>query len=143
MAFRNIDDMAGIQPELREYLSLTQKAMSGDLTMVIEPTAVVVVPTAAIWTRDVKISIQTAAGEIHSWLNAAFATTASIADTSTAGTASIVSTTLTLIDGEAIITVSGDAAAWLNSETDTLTIGNIVAAGISITGGTSVETFTT
>lgn len=143
MAVRNIEDMPGIQPELREYLTLQQKALSGDLTMVIDPETVAPVPTAAAWTRSVKVSIQTAAGEVHNWLNKAYATTVSIGDTSTAGTASIAGTTLTLVDGEATIVVSGDAADWLNTETDTLTIGNIVAAGISVTGGTSVETFTT
>jgi len=138
-----LSDLVGIQPELREYLKLKDKALSGDIVMVIDPETVTPAPTAAAWTRNVKISLQTAAGEIHTWLNKAYATTASIANTSSAGTASIASTTLTLVNGEATIVVSGDAEAWLNSETDTLTIGDIVAGGITVTGGTSVETFTT
>jgi hypothetical protein len=85
----------------------------------------------------------TAAGEVHTWLNQSYTTTLSIADTSTAGTASIVSTTLTLVNGQADIVVSGDAADWLNTETDTLTVGNITVMGYTVTGGTSVETFTT
>lgn len=140
---RSIKDMPGIQPELREHLETMEKAMSGDIVMVIDPETVAPAPTSAAWTRNVKISIETAAGEKHGWLNAAYTTTLSIADTSTAGTASITSTTLTIVDGEAIVVVSGDAADWLNTETDTLTVANITVLGVTVTGGTSVETFTT
>jgi len=37
--------------------------------------------------------------------------------------------------------VSGDGVAWLNAETDTLTVSNITVMGYTITGGASVETF--
>lgn len=139
---RSIEDMAGVQPELREYLASVESALAGDIVMVIEPETVAPAPTAAAWTRNVKISIQNAAGDVHGWLNKAYTTTLSIADTSTAGTASIVSTTLTIVDGEAVVVVSGDAEAWLDTETDTLTVGNITVLGVTVTGGTSVETFT-
>jgi len=122
---------------------LVKEAMTGDMVMVISPATVAPVPTAAAWTRNVSVSIQNAAGEVHTWIDEAYTTTASIADTSTAGTASIASTTLTLVEGQATIVVSGDAAAWLNAETDTLTIGNLTIMGNTVTGGTSVETFTT
>lgn len=125
-----------------QEINLMEKAMSGDLVMTISPATVAPVPTAAAWTRDVYISVATAAGELHTWLNDSYATTASIADTSTAGTATIASTTLTLVNGQATITVSGDAADWLDTETDTLTIANITVLGYTVTGGTSVETFT-
>jgi len=128
---------------LREYLSVMEKALAGDIVMVIDPETVAPVPTSAAWTRNVLVSIQTASGEVHDWLNKAYATTASIGDTSTAGTASIAATTLTIVDGEAVIVVSGDAEDWLNTETDTLTIANITVLGVTVTGGTSVETFTT
>ena len=139
---RNIDTMEGIAPQLRDYLALIQKALNGDIVMSISPATVAPAPTSAAWTRNVVVEIQTAAGEVHTWVNTAVATTVSIADTSTAGTASIVSTTLTLVSGRAVIVVSGDAADWLDTETDTLTIGNITLGGVTVTGGTSVETFT-
>jgi hypothetical protein len=88
------------------------------------------------------VSIENAAGDVHTWLTQDYTTTASIADTSTAGTASIASTTLSISEGVATITVSGDAADWLDTETDTLTIGNITVMGYTVSGGTSVETFT-
>jgi hypothetical protein len=140
---RSIEDMPGIQPELRKYLASIESALAGDIVMVIEPETVAPAPTSAAWTRNVKISIQNAAGAVHGWLNASYTTTLSIADTSTAGTASITSTTLTIVDGEAVVVVSGDAQDWLNTETDTLTVANITVLGVTVTGGTSVETFTT
>lgn len=132
----------GINLTNNQELTLIEKAMSGDMTMTITPTTVAPEPTAAAWTRNVLIEIETAAGELHTWLNKATATILSIADTSTAGTASIVSTTLTLVNGQANIVVSGDAAAWLDTETDTLTVANLTILGYTVTGGTSVETFT-
>jgi hypothetical protein len=140
---RSIEDMPGIQPELRKYLASIESALAGDIVMVIEPETVAPTPTSEAWTRNVKISIQNTAGAVHGWLNAAYTTTLSIADTSTAGTASIVSTTLTIVDGEAVVVVSGDAQDWLDTETDTLTVANITVLGVTVTGGTSVETFTT
>lgn len=126
-----------------QQIDLMNKAMSGDMAMTITPTTVAPAPTSAAWTRNVLIEIKTAAGELHGWLNDTYATTLSIADTSTAGTASITSTTLTLVNGQANVVVSGDAQDWLNTETDTLTVANITVLGYTVTGGTSVETFTT
>ena len=142
MAVREIEQMEGVKPQLRDYLKLQEKAMVGDIAMSISPATVAPEPTSAAWTRNVVIKIVTAAGEIHTWVNTAIATTLSIADTSTAGTASIASTTLTLVNGQATVVVSGDEADWLDTETDTLTVGNITLAGVTVTGGTSVETFT-
>lgn len=139
----SIDNKSGIQPAVRDELKLRDKALSGDIVMVIDPETVAPLPTSEAWTRNVTISIETASGEVHDWLNQSYATTLSIADTSTAGTATIASTTLTLVNGKATVVVSGDAADWLNTETDTLTVGNITVLGYTVTGGTSVETFTT
>jgi hypothetical protein len=123
-------------------LGVVWAAMAGDMTMVIAPETAAPAPTSAAWTRDVRISIKDSAGNVHKWLTADYTTTLSIADTSTAGTASIASTTLSLFEGEAVVTVSGDAADWLDTETDTLTVGNLTIMGYTVTGGTSVETFT-
>jgi hypothetical protein len=121
---------------------LRAAAMSGDIVMSITPATAAPAPTSAAWTRDVVVSIENAAGDVHTWLTQDYTTTVSIADTSTAGTASIASTTLSISEGVATITVSGDAADWLDTETDTLTIGNITVMGYTVSGGTSVETFT-
>jgi hypothetical protein len=122
---------------------LMQEAMQGDIVFSITPATVAPAPTSAAWSRNVSVQVQNAAGEVHTWLSGSYTTTLSIADTSTAGTASIDSTTLVLANGVATVVVSGDAADWLNTETDTLTVGNITVMGYTVTGGTSVETFTT
>lgn len=132
----------GINLTNNEELTLIEKAMSGDMVIVITPETVAPEPTAAAWTRNVLIEVETAAGELHMWLNKATTSILSIANTSTAGTASIVSTTLTLVNGQANIVVSGDAQDWLDTETDTLTVANMTILGYTVTGGTSVETFT-
>ena len=132
-----------VQPQLREEISLRDKAMSGDIVFAITPATVAPAPTSAAWTRDVVVEVQDASGNVHTWINQDYAAALAIADTSTAGTASITSTTLSLVNGRAVVTVSGDGVAWLNAETDTLTVSNITVMGYTITGGASVETFTT
>ena len=131
-----------VQPQLRDEIELRDKALSGDMVFSITPATIVTAPTSALWTRDIVIEVQDAAGNLHTWLDQAYTTKLVIANTSTAGTATIASTTLTLEQGRAVITVSGDALAWLATETDTLTVADITVMGYTITGGTSVETFT-
>ena len=121
---------------------LMAEGMAGDLAMVISPTTIAPAPTSSAWTRTVSIQITNTSGEVMTWLNDVYATTLSVGNTSTAGTASIASTTLTIVNGVADVVVSGDAQDWLDTETDTLTIANITIMGYTVTGGTSVETFT-
>lgn len=123
--------------------ALIAKAMAGDMVLVATPATVTPVPISAAWTRDVVVTLETAAGEVHEWFDKAITTGVSIADTSTAGTATIPSTTLTFADGTVTVTVSGDAQDWLNTETDTLTVAELVVLGYTLTAKTSVETFTT
>lgn len=137
-----IDTQLGVDPKLRRSLALRDQAAQGDITMSISPATVAPAPTTSAWTRTVTISFVNAAGEVHDWINETYANTLSIADAG-GGTASIASTTLTIRNGKAVVVVSGTAATWANSETDTLTVGNVVIAGNTVTGGTSVETFTT
>ena len=132
-----------IQPQLRDEISLRDKAMAGDIVFVITPATVASVPTSAAWTRDVVVEVQDVSGDAHTWLNGDYAASLTVADTSTAGTASITSTTLSIVNGRAVVTVSGDAVAWLNAESDTLTVSAITVMGYAVTGGTSVESFTT
>ena len=118
-------------------------AFSGDLVFVVSPATATPAPRSTAWTRTVYISLQNAAGEVHTWFNKAIATGVSIGDTSTAGAASIPSTTLTFVEGRASVVVSGDAQAWLNAETDTLTIAQATILGYTVAAKTSVETFIT
>ena len=140
MAVQNKQE--GISPVVKDNFLLRDLAMAGDMVIVIDPETVDRTITSAAWDRDVKISVQTAAGAVHTWLDGAFTTILSVGDTG-GGTATIVSTTMTLVEGEVIVVVSGDAATWANTETDTLTVANTDIMGYTVTGGTSVETFNT
>jgi len=136
-----ITSKTGIAPRVRKEFEVRDAALSGDIVMAITPATVNTAATSAAWTRNVLIEINDSSGNLHDWLTADYATTLSIADTSTAGTASIVSTTMSIVNGKAVVVVSGDAQDWLATETDTLTVANITVLGVTVTGGTSVETF--
>jgi hypothetical protein len=131
----------GFSPELRQEINLRDKAMSGDIVWVVSPATVTTDARATAWTRTVIIELQTSAGEVHTWFNKSITSGVSIADTSTAGTATIASTTLVIKNGRATVTVSGDAAAWLATETDTLTVAQATILGYTVASKTSVETF--
>ena len=136
---RNILDILGVQPELREYLAVQEKALSGDIVMVIDPETDGTAATLTAFTRTVDISIETSAGEVHEWANASFATSLTIAsDTVGTGAATIESTTLSIVNGKASIVISA-TGAWAESDTNTLTVSNIILGGVTVTGGTSVD----
>lgn len=124
------------------FESRIKEAMAGDMVLAISPATVNKAATAAAWTRTVTVTLKNANGDVHTWYNKAVASGCSIADTSTAGTASVPNTTLTFVNGVATKVVSGDAAEWVKDETDTLTIANETIMGYTVNGGTSVQTFT-
>ena len=120
--------------------ALMAKAMSGDLVFVISP-ATKSTAHASAASRTVTVTLKDAAGDTHTWFNAAITTGVSIAKTSSAGTATIASTTLTFVAGVAsvVITIGG---TWAGADHDDLTIANATILGYTVAGGTSVETFT-
>jgi len=135
MPRRNVTEVTA-----NEQTNLMAKAMAGDIVLSILPATVDRVSTDEAWSREVSIVAKTAAGEIHYWLDKAFATSLAASTDSVAGTASVDSATLTLVKGQATVTVSGDAEAWLEDETNTLTVSDLTIMGYTVTGGTSVET---
>jgi len=123
---------------------MLQGALQGDILFVVTPAVLTSAPTALAWTRNVSVTVENAAGEVHEWFEEAIVTGVSVGDTSTAGTASIDSTTLTFVNGKANVVVSGDAAAWLNAETVTVTVPQYTGfASETLTVKTSVDTYTT
>ena len=123
---------------------LLNEALNGDILFVVDPVTVAPSPlTATGFTRTVLITVENAAGELHNWFQEAIASGVSVGDTSTAGTATIPSTTLTFVDGKASVVVTGDAQDWDDAETDTLTVEEYTGfAGQTLAEKTSVETFT-
>lgn len=131
---------SGLPPALRDEQNLRDKAMAGDLVFVCTPATVDRKAASTAWSRTVVVELKTAAGEVHTWFNKAIATGVSIADTSTAGTATIPSTTLTFVNGRASVVVSSVAAAWVAEETNTLTVAQATILGYTVASKTSVET---
>jgi len=105
------------------------EAMLGDIQWSISPSTLSTSPTSEAWTRKVLVKAVNSDGETHKWVNTAISSGVSIADTSSAGTASITSTTLTLSEGVAVVTVSGDAEDWLG--------GTAQEKAITVTGAPS------
>ena len=135
---RRIASMGGIQPELRAYLGNIEEALNGDVVMDISPETVGSATDVA--TRTVTVTIQNAAGDTLEWVNSAFTSTVSKADDTVGdGSSAIDSTTLTLANGVGTVTVTY-SDTWAADDTQTVTIGNIVLAGVTVTGGTSVDT---
>lgn len=134
----NINKIIGIQPAVRKQFELRDKALAGDMVWVVTPVTVSTTPLATSWTRTARVELQTAAGELHGWFSKTIATGNSIANTSSAGTATIPSTTLTIKDGSANVVISGDAQAWLGGTAQVETI--TCTAGES--GGTGDVTMT-
>lgn len=133
--------LAALQAGYRaDTVPTMEAAMAGDMVLTITPATVNRAATAAAWTRTVTIQLETAAGEVHTWYNADLAV--AIATTSVAGTASITDATPPMVAGVCQVVVSGDAAAWLAVETDTLTLSDQTIMGNVVAGGTSVQTFT-
>jgi len=132
---KSITDLMAVQPQLRDYLDQLEKLISGSagLKWVLTPATVSTAPLATAWTRTVNIELQDSNGIIQEWFTKDITTGVSIADTSSAGTASIVSTTLSVVKGKASVVVSGDAQDWLGGiaqvETITCTAGESTGAG--------------
>lgn len=126
------------------------KALSGDIALKCTPATATPAPTAAAWTQAVVVSLETADGERHKWYSGPV--TLAIADTSSSGTATIspAAGASYMTDGALTVTISGNAAAWLNSETVTLTAsiaaqhtGDTAILGYVVANKTCVLTFTT
>lgn len=116
-----------------EKITLRDSAFSGDIIWALSPSALSTEETSEAWTREVLVSLENSDGEVHDWFTKDITTGVSIAYTSLAGTASIESTTLSIVNGIATIEVSGDAEAWLGGtsqvETITCTAGESTGAG--------------
>jgi hypothetical protein len=113
--------LAGLGNNGYNAFQTLMKALSGDFVLKVTPATATPAPTAAAWTQAAVVTLETADGEVHEWYNGPV--TLAIADTSTAGTASITPAAgaHNMTNGQLAVTIAGDAAAWLATETVTLT----------------------
>ena len=120
--------------------ALQGAAMSGNMVFVATP-ATLSTAHAAAATRTVTISLKNAAGDVHTWFNKAITAGVAIAKSSVAGTATIVSTTLTFVNGVASVVIT-EGGTWAGTDTNTLTVAAAVILGYTVASVTSVETMT-
>lgn len=122
--------------------ALMATAIAGDMKLTISPAITTHAHGSAGWTREVTICLRNAADAVHTWFNGTIPTKVSVADTAGTGTATINSTSLIFTAGVSRTTVTIDAVAWADNETNTVTLATTTIMGQALTGGTSVETIT-
>lgn len=120
--------------------------MQGDFVLSVSPATLTPAPTSAAWSQDITIKLVTSNGDLHEWYSGPIKL--GIADTSTLGTASIdpAGTTPNMVNGEYTVAIKGDAKAWANGETVTLTVSDPDTTGFggwTAEDATCVMTFTT
>lgn len=141
-----MENLHGLPPKLRDAIKLRDKAMSGDLVLIVTPATTgssaaavnaAIGGAAAKFTRNVVVQLKTAAGELATWFNGTFAIAGS--QTSVGGTAETSAATVTLVDGRGTCTLEY-TGAWLAGETATVTVTGGTKLGYAVTDKTSVDT---
>ena len=138
----NINERTGIAPAIRDEFEKIHSAMSGDLEFSISPATATQEPTTDAWERDVTIKLVDSGGAVQGWYSGTLA--CAIADSSTDGTAALDTgdSAPAMVNGVAEVTVKG-SGAWIDNDTDTMTLSNKTILGYTVTGGTSVQTTST
>lgn len=131
---RTLDYLSGLPRRDVELWKAQAEYNADSVVVVVDRANVTPAPTSAIWSYVVPFHL---AGSVSGYTIPYTGTIgAGIADTSSAGTAAIDDATPAVVMGKGQVTVSGDAAAWLNSETATLTL-----TYTNLRGGTTTDTF--
>ena len=124
----------GLQPRDRELWTAQAEYNADRVLVVIDRPNIAPAPTAAAWSYSVPFHL---VGE-KTGLVLPYSGIVGVAasDTSSAGTASVPAATVEVVMGSGVATLNGDAQAWLNTETATLTI-----TYTNLRGGTDTDAF--
>lgn len=129
-----MDNFTKFQYDLQRFMEGVGDLLADDVSVVVMPANVTPAPTSSAWSYTVPFEIRSArTGELLP-INGTIG--AAAGDTSTAGTASVSSATPTVFMGRGTVDLEGDAQAWLNSETATLTL-----TYTNLRGGTDTDQF--
>lgn len=132
-----------------EYMRQVEKALSGDIVLVLTPAtpgssaaavAAAIAGASGKFVRTVKFELKDAAGNIHAWFNGTF--TISIAETTAGdGVAAIAgsATTVALTEGVGSIDIEY-TGTWAAADTSTLTTTQRDVVGVTIAAKTSKDT---
>lgn len=143
------NDHTYVGKDFFEYLRQMEKALSGDIALVLTPAtpgssaakvAAAIAGTAKKFVRTVKLELKDAAGNIHTWFNGDIDLT--IAEvTAGDGVAAIAesATKVSLVEGVGSIDIEY-TGTWAAADTSTLTTTQRDIAGVTIAAKTSKDT---
>ena len=122
--------MLSVNGDVAEVKSFL-KACCGDVVLVVSPATSTPAATAAAWSLPITVSLKTADGAVHKWYSGPV--TLAVSKSSSAGTATIspAAGAHYMTDGVLNVTLSGNAAAWLQNDTATLTATIVNAPGVA------------
>lgn len=135
--------------KLWAYLATQETALAGDLVIVATPAALgssaaavnaAIGGAAAKFTRQVRIELQNAAGDIHTWFNGSLAI--AVAEITAGDGISAIAggvSTVEFVEGVGTITIEY-TGTWAAADTQTLTITGGTILGYAVTDKTSVDT---
>jgi len=110
----------GLPPRDVELWRAQAELNAGAVSVVVDRANVTPAPTSAAWSYSVPFHIVgTASGLVVPYTGNIVA---GAADTSSAGTASVDDSSPPVVMGSGTVKLQGDAQAWLNTETATLTL---------------------
>jgi len=123
--------------ELLDLRPMVTKALSGD--MVFKCTPPTAAPSAAAAAQDdivykVKVTLESAAGEVHDWYNGPVLLAIATTDSTGAPTISPAAGERNMTNGELEVTVTLPKVAWTQGSTVTLTVSDPATAGTGICG---------
>jgi len=113
-----MSEKIGLSPQLKDSLNALGSGLSGDIIINILSADDTLPATSSAWTKVVKFQLEDSIGNVMDWFNGTI--DALVGDTSTAGTASVDDATPAVVNGVGSIILSGDASAWLATETATI-----------------------
>ena len=132
-----------------EYMRQVEKALSGDITLVLTPAtpgssaakvAAAIAGTAEKFVRTVGFAVKDATGNVHTWFNGDI--TISIAETTAGDGVSAIAdsaTTVSLVEGVGNIDIEY-TGTWAAADTCTLTTTQRDISGVTIAAKTSKDT---
>ena len=121
----------GLPPRDVELWRAQAELNAGAVSVVVDRANVTPAPTSAAWSYSVPFHIVgTASGLVVPYTGNIVA---GAADTSSAGTASVDDSSPPVVMGSGTVKLQGDAQAWLNTETATLTLTMTDAYGTAHT----------
>ena len=135
----NVNDVRISKP-VKDWLEALGSGVEQDYDLVKLTSDVTPSPTSEAWNYRVVFELRDSNGKRMVWANGT--ATATPSDTSVAGTATVDNATPAIVNGRISVTLSGDAADWLDTETATVTVDAGTIGAVDTTVKAFLVTFT-